>query len=552
MHLRTTLLVACLAGAAAAQNTNLPILPTGNPYIWGPPNTTPQVFFDMTVNTTITLQGLTYNAITPVGTTGSIEVWITNPGTTTYVGNETNAAAWSQLTSGPTVYPETPTTPSVCFTTGGVLQPGTYGVAVRYNNVGCYFYLGNGTNQTFANSELSVTAGATQSGAFTVAPFSPYVFSGILYYALGNVPQNCATKSSYGAGCYPTSGSFYQRFPSAAATAAALNGRRLTLVNGGTSYVVSQGVGVTYIPPSASATALPANNNLEALVTLPSALTYPGGSTTQLYVSTNGYVSDASNQTPPGSLSYMPHERGLLDAPATMWALAWHDFISSEVGSGLIKWEQVGNLFVITWDGVESYPSTTLNPSRMQIQFDLSNGDVHYVWQTIDAIGGSPYFDQTVVGFSFAGQSPDLGPVDVTTLTTLVLPAAEVLPLTLTASTAPVLGTTVDLLTSNEGNASVGINFLSLAPIPAPGINLSILGAPDCAGLLDINQGVGNLISNLGGGLPGMSVSFTIPTTPSVAGVTIASQSVWLDPAANAFGIKTSNGVELVVGLFAL
>lgn len=551
MHLRHALAVGLLAAAAAAQNTNLPIIPTGAQYLWGPPNTSTQCFVDMTVNTTITLQGLTFGTITPIGIAGSVEVWLTNPGITTYVGNELNPAVWTRVALGSTVQQPQPAAPSVCFGNGAVIQPGTYGVAVRYNNVDCLFN-NNNASQTFSNAELTVVGGATQSGAFTVAPFANYVLSGTLYYAIGAVQQDCATKATYGSGCYPTNGSYYQRFASASATAAALNGRTVTHTYAGSLYLVAPGVGVSYVPPTAAAVALPAGNNNQSPVNLPSQFAYPGGSTNILYVSTNGYVSDQPLAALPGSISYLPSEFGLLEASATVWALAFHDYNSSEVGSGLILYEQVGNLFCITWDNVESYPDASANPTRMQIQFDLATQNVNYVWVTMDPIGGSPYHDLTVVGFSPAGPSPDLGPVDIATLGQLVLTTPEVLPLSLAASAPALLGSTVDLTTANEINSSLGVNFLSTTALPAPGVDLGVIGAGGCRALIDVNAAVGNVISNLGAPLPGMTISFPIPANPALSGISIASQSVWLDPAANAFGIKTSNGVLLTLGLFAL
>lgn len=551
MFARTALVIVSLTAAVHAQ-LSLPILPTGNAYLWNPPPTNSQVFFDMTVNTTVTFQGLTYNGYTPVGNSGSIEMWLTNTGTTTHVGNETNAAVWSLAAGGPTVYPETPALPSACFTTGAVVQPGTYGVAIRYNGVGPLFYLGNGTNQNFANSELSVTAGSTQYSAFTAAPATPYVFTGTLYYGLGAVPHNCATKANYGAGCYATTGSFWQRFVTASSTAGALNGRRLTMTFTGAGYIVNQGTTATYIPPTAAATSLPPVNNGEAAVPLPTPFVHPGGVATTLYVHSNGFVSDGPNAAPPGALSNLPHEGGLLNAGPTMWALAWHDFNPAEAGSGLVKHEQVGNLFVITYDNVESWPNTVLNPSTLQIQFDLVTFEVHYVWQTIDATGGSPYYDGTVVGFSVGGASPNLGPTNVTTLSNLLLQAPEVLPLTLTASAPPVLGTSIDLTTSNEILQGLGVNFLGLTGIPAPGFDLGIIGGPGCVALVDVATAVGNLISNLGAPLPSMTVTLPIPLTSSLAGAIVYSQSVFLDAAANPLGLKTSNAASLTLGLFGL
>lgn len=551
MPLRTSLAIACLASVAAAQ-LSLPVLPGGNAYLWGQP-TNCQVFFDMTVNTTVTFQGLTYSGYTPVGQSGSIDMWLTNTGTTTYVGNELNASVWSMAASGPSVYPAAPVTPSVCFTTGAVVQPGTYGVAIRYNGgIAPLFYLGNGTNQNFQNAELSVTAGATQFSAFTVAPFTPYVFSGTLFYGLGSVAHACAEKKSYGNGCYASTGSFWQKWITPGQTAAALNGRRLTLTYTGSGYILGQGTTASYIAPSASATPIAATSNGEAQVSLPSTILHPGGTASTLYVSSNGYVSDGPNQTPPGSLSNLPHSGGLLQAPATMWALAWHDFNPAETSSGVIKYEQVGNLFVITWDNVESWPNTVLNPSTLQIQFDLLTNDVHYVYQTITTTGGSPYWDATLVGYSPGGVSPELAPIDVTTLTSVLLTSPEALPVQLTAVQPPVLGTSVDLITSNEGSASVGINFLGVTPIAAPGLDLGFLGAPGCAALVDPTTAVGNVISNLGAPFPGMTLTLPIPLTPALAGAVVVSQSVWLDAAANPFGAKTSNGVSLTLGTFGL
>ena len=48
-----------------------------------------------------------------------------------------------------------------------------------------------------------------------------------------------------------------------------------------------------------------------------------------------------------------------------IWAVCWHNFNTTELGSGLIKHEAVGNLYVITWDNVESLPgSTTARPTN--------------------------------------------------------------------------------------------------------------------------------------------------------------------------------------------
>ncbi len=551
MKLSTSLFALGFAVAAHAQNS-LPILPTGNAFVWVPPQVAGQTYFNMTVNTTVTIQGLEFDCASPAETTGSIQLWLTNPGITTHVGNELNAAVWSQVASGPSVVPPTPADPRCCFTAGAVVQPGTYGVAVRYVDLGQVFVQGNGTNQNFSNTELSVTGGSVTPGAFAGNVFTPYVFRGTIFYANGVVPHACATDVEYGRGCYTTPGSFFQHFTQASATATALNGRSVSMLFTGTGYTVLPGVGVSYIAPTAAATSLAPVNDAETQVNLPAPFFHPGGSATTLYVHSNGYVSTGPNNGLPGTSNWTPVAAGMLNATNAMYAVAWHDFNPTEAGSGVIKHEAVGNLFIVTWENVESYPTTVVNPGTCQVQFDLSTGSVNYVWQSLTATGGSPYFDGTLIGYSPDGPSPQPDPIDVPTLTFVNITTPEVFPLTLASSTSPALGATVDLTTSNEGGLNVGINFLSAIQIPAPGIDLGILGAPGCVALMDVGAAVGSVISNLGAPFPGMVVSLPIPVQPNLAGVALFAQSVWLDAAANAFGIKTSNAVALTIGTFGL
>jgi hypothetical protein len=189
-----------------------------------------------------------------------------------------------------------------------------------------------------------------------------------------------------------------------------------------------------------------------------------------------------------------------------------------------------------------------VNRSTFQFQFDTSTGAVHYVWQTITPQGTAVDGDEHVIGFSPGGPSPDAGPIDVTNVGSPVLTTPEVLPLRLTANNQPLLGGSVDYVTSNETGLSLGLFFLSVVQLP--GIPLDFLGLPGCAAHVDIASGVGNVIAN--NGLPGtsMTVTLPIPNTPALLAFEVFGQSVWLDAAANAFGALTSNGVRSRIGNF--
>jgi hypothetical protein len=562
MHLRTVLLPLLLAAGVSAQSS-IAINPGigALQYIWIPGPTTNGVgfFMDMTVSQTVTFQGLRPASYTPVDRPVTIDMYVTNPGITTYVGNETTQANWTLVGTATARIPLGPTAPAFCFDNGVTLTPGTYGVAIVATNANLIF--SNGGPQTYTTPELSVTAGAVTAQVWAVAPAAygtaNFHFNGTLFYAPGVVAHSCAKKTTYNRGCFTTNGSAHQAWSNNAAMSAALSNRRLTLTYAGGAYVLGQSQpSVTYLPPSATATSIPGNNNGDTTIILPGAATlnYPGGSTTQLVVNTDGHVAPATNLPFPGQqYGFMPFLHGFLNATNPIWAVCWHNFNSLEAGSGLVKHEQVGNLYVITWDNVESQPPNAVNPSTFQIQFDLSTHDVHYVYQTMTTISGSHSYDDTIVGWSPGGASPEADPIDVTTVNGLTLAIGEVLPLKLEVVGDPVLGGSVDFLTTQEPlNDPFGANILSLGEIPAPGFDLTPFGGDGCFGHIDLGTAVANLISNLPSPFPPRSITIGIPPTPSLSGAFVTSQSVWVDPTANALGIWASNGVKITLGHFAL
>ncbi|HEX6812086.1 MAG TPA: hypothetical protein VF384_10725 [Planctomycetota bacterium] len=534
---------------------------------WNTPPPITSIMFNLTVSAPITLQALQVPLLTPLGTAGQLQVWLTNPGTTTYVGSEQVAANWSQVASGVIIGAGTTgtlasLTVTSCQQIGGgglLLPPGSYGAMLRFVGV-APLLAAVGAVQTFSNAELSVTGGALQYTPFTapVGPQTGYVAwqqRMSIIYQNGAAAHACAENQKYGTGCNILSGSTAQEWTdstpggAAASASTALTGRQLQFIPSGSGYVLTPGAS-TFITPSATAVALPANDDGETAISPSLPFPYPGGATTQLFVHSNGYVSVASNNTLPGGPNWAPEISAMLSAPATAW-WAWHDHNPAEAGSGLIVWEEVGTLIVITYNDVESWPAPAVNRSKVQFQFDASTGIVTMLFQTI-AAGGTAVLqgDDWVVGYSPGGPSPSALPLNVVTLTAMSLPAPEVFPLDLNASNKPLLGQTVDLVTSQQTPLSVGINFLSVVPLPAPGIDLGFLGMPGCVALLDINAGVGNVISDLG--LPGLSMtySFALPNISALAGTQVASQSIWLDGLANPFGAVSSPAILMTLGIF--
>jgi hypothetical protein len=218
----------------------------------------------------------------------------------------------------------------------------------------------------------------------------------------------------------------------------------------------------------------------------------------------------------------------------------------TQPGSGQVKFEEIGNLACVTWDGVYGWGSTQAN--TMQFQFDLASGDVHMIWQGIQSSNNG-----LLVGYSPGGPSLDVGSTDLS----LVLPSnftllPDIRQLTLAANPAPVSsptsGTLVTFTTSNmpalSAGTFLGVHLLSLNPTIAPGIDLAPIGAPGCfahIGAIGLSQFFVGTTSTA-------TVALSIP--PGIPGGTrFFSQTVALFPpnslpgGQNAFGLVSSNAV---------
>jgi hypothetical protein len=365
-------------------------------------------------------------------------------------------------------------------------------------------------------------------------------------------PTNCsASHTSYGSGCYTRAASIYDWRTSAAA-ASAMNGSAMTMFATPSGYAcVSVG---SYVAPTGAATVLPLTDDSETTVILGSAFPYPGGSTTSLVVCSNGFVSVATGN----GVSYTPDIAATLAAPQTAWWMQ-KDFNPSVAGSGQIKFEEVGSISYVTWDGVANYGGTSTDVTTMQFQFDRSNGNVVLVHQMM-SVAPPTTTTNHISGFSPGGPSIDPGSVDFLTQLPVTTSAVDFLALALSAApnpiSTPTTGTLVTYTTDNipefvpTSGIHIAINILSLNQVPAPGIDLIIIGAPGCPALVATLDLVQSMVG------PTSTLSVTFPVPPGVPpGTYIYSQSAALvQPGSlpggmNAFGLETSNGISSFITL---
>ncbi|MCU0865184.1 MAG: hypothetical protein MUC36_15465 [Planctomycetes bacterium] len=349
---------------------------------------------------------------------------------------------------------------------------------------------------------------------------------GALFVTIGAKTPSGSTfaqANAVGTGCGGTPGcptSFYEE-----SFDLANSGYTLALNAG--SYTVGSLTG-SWIAPAG--TSLPAGDDVGSLQALPFSLPFPGGSTNNLWVCSNGFVSSANNGT-----SFQPSPGDLLSGQRT-WAALWRDL---NPGANTMRFDANAQRAVVTFNAVPNYSGG--GTVTFQWQF-WATGTVHVIYQ---AVAGST---ETLVGYSPGGASADPGPVDISAVLAGGLPlcSTPVPPtpsLALAASGRPVLGTSIQLVTSNiPAGSLLGLSILSLNPLP--GIDLTSIGMNGCflyAGL--------DAVTNFATPGTSASVPWSLPNTPSLSGTVIASQSATLTVGLNPFGFITSNGVTFVLGV---
>ena len=351
---------------------------------------------------------------------------------------------------------------------------------------------------------LSVTVAAKVPSGTTVAQWSP-VGTGC------GGGSNCQT-------------SFYQLFTPAAAFDLANSQWSLTF--NGNGYTLGPGTG-TYVAPTG--TALTMSDDTEVSTAIPFALPYPGGTTSTLWVCSNGFVSAASN-----GASFTPAVAGFLSG-APCWAALWHDLNPS---TGQVRVDATASVVRVSYTAVPNFSGG--GTATFQFQF-FPNGNVNVIYQAVTAAG-----NDYLTGYTVGGGAADPGSWDISANLAggLSLCAGPTPSLSLASSARPILGTSINLDTTNiPAGSLVGISILSLTQY-TPGLDLSFLGMPSCtlyAGL--------DVLNTFATPSSSASVGWAVPNAPSAAGVSVMSQSAVLKIGVNAFGAITSNAVQLVLGV---
>ncbi|HEX5051878.1 MAG TPA: hypothetical protein VFZ65_08915 [Planctomycetota bacterium] len=360
------------------------------------------------------------------------------------------------------------------------------------------------------------------NNAELLAPTSP----GWAFAPLG-APANCASTTALGAGCGPsTAGSFYENFATSAAFDLASTAITVTVAGG--TRVVTPGGTYNAVGSLGTPTALVLTDDSQV-----------AAGTLGLTVGSNGWVAfGAGNNN-----AFTPSNVTMLANPAAAY-YSWHDLNPTIVGSGLVQYEEAGTLAQVTYDGVWDFGGTSAaNANFIQFQIDAATGSCVIAWGATSTLGNG-----RLVGYSPAGASMDPGGIDISATLIggpIVLPATDIGPLALAATSSPVLGTSWNLKVSSIPPSTVfGVNLFGVSD---PGIlDLFFLGMPMCQlrSSLDVIQGPWFPGGNT------YNYSFPVPSTPlSLLGFQLYTQAATFGvPPVNAFGAITSGGVKGTVG----
>jgi hypothetical protein len=353
-----------------------------------------------------------------------------------------------------------------------------------------------------------------------------------------------ASKLQFGNDC--NNSLYYELF--SPATNFDLNSRAIRMqLNGLGGYDVSS-VPLSFVAPLSAS--LPAGDNVRSVQALPFPFPFPGGSTTQIGIVTNGFIWLDGTTT---NTDNSPSVGSLLTQPPRL-AVAWTDWdasASAPLGSGNGTWhyDVVSSTEVhATWSGIGAFGfnSTLGGPAAKTFQCKMfANGAVEYHY--VDA--QSPYYGRDcLVGIKPGpGAYADTGSRNLTTLevNSFVTHGGTTAGLTLVVDVLPRLGTTVNLVTSNIPATAAGTAVLLSLSSVIPGLELTFLGMPGCFQNVALANAttLGFVFTSPSGSLP-----LVIPNAAIYLGYPVFAQSTAFVTGVNAFGALASNGVRINVG----
>jgi hypothetical protein len=349
----------------------------------------------------------------------------------------------------------------------------------------------------------------------------------------GLLPAQIASSTTYGTGCYSLARSYYENFATAASFDLGNSNpvTNLQHVFLGNAYLVLSAPAAWHTP---TGTNLGLGDDTETNQALPFTFPYPGGTTTQLVICSNGFISPAASN----GISYQPDPNALL-AGFPRYCVFWHDLNPSAGGQVIFDSDPANGVVYVTWLNVQVYGAGGSN--TFQAAF-FATGNVELRYQSMS--GQAITYPNVIVGWSPGGGGRDPGSRDISASVPFQTDTADAAPLALASSARPVLGTTINLLTTAiPPGTPAGALIFSFAHHD-PGLSLASLGMPGCL------QYVGLDVTVVFAGTGTTNTRpVAIPSNPIHAGSHVYVQTATFSPGFNALGVIASNGLDLKLDL---
>lgn len=332
---------------------------------------------------------------------------------------------------------------------------------------------------------------------------------------------NYATKTNYGTGCNTSYASFFETFG-----AFDLSNSTLSFTNVGAGYLVmpQPGTATWHTPTS---TAVTIGDDQVVQFPLGWSLPYPGGSTSDLWVSSNGFVNGTSN-TLNGCCAFN-QPQFLSTGPC--WAALWDDLNPGAGGTVTFDSNPATGDAYVTFDSVPRYGTTNLN--TFQYAFHAT-GQVELLWQTCTLA-------TSAVGWSPGTANANPGSMDISAAGAFIT-GPDTQALALSGSARPVIGSSINLtLTNVPSGAPLAAFIFGLNKID-PGISLNSIGMPGC-----FQYGSQEATALSIAPSSTTSIVYNIPNGAWLVGVHVVVQGAVYNPAGNhnPLGALASNGVDL-------
>jgi hypothetical protein len=522
-------------------------------------NTGGGLYFNLQVNTTITINRidtLCGNAVGQGTGPAVLEIYL---GPQTYVGNVQNPALWALVgTANGTTGINT--VANFVLSQPFALAPGNYGVALKSQaivtapNVQWGFGYTNGvtctsttvpgacTNSLFSNAELTLRAGAAQNAFLTGGVFTPRIFNGAIHYTLGGTPVAIAAWENYGDGCNKRRTSFNELFPNPGSIDVA-NTTVTMGINGSSGYDVVAG-GTPYTAPSITAgVGTFATGDAFVLAStvlggpLPFQILHPDGVgglavASDLEINADGFILPVVGSQPWSAPTVPGFNSG-----AARWAPHWKNMNVVAGGNITVEIEALTGALVVSWNGVNDNTTT----STFQVAFSAT-GSVEYRYQTMSILGGGGF--PCLIGWTPGASLNNEVDVSVPPFSTQGTDNQEI---TQEMNNRPRLGTTPSFVASNLSGAPFGASLLSFLQIN-PGFDLGAFGMPGClqhVGIPGVDAGVAQIVFPVGGQL---TQAFPIPNTIAFNNLLVFAQTAAFAAGQNPIGVIWSNGTRMTVG----